>query len=537
MSYRFSDYANRQTRAKTCSSSVVLPLAVAIAVPFFVSPAAGASSSPEAHIIVQNRIDFQNLYVDPRSGSDLQGDGTQQRPFQTITKALEVAQPGGAINLVPGRYTVETGESFPLILPAGVTIKGNSRNQGANLIIEGGGSFNSNFAGRQNATFVVQEKGTISGITVSNPSSQGHGIWIETSNFVLENSSFVNNGSSGIYIAGNNSPTISNNYFRENSGSGIIISGNSKPQVRDNVITNSSNGIRVIETAAPILIGNRLLNNKIGVLLEDSAQPMLRDNQIENSQQDGLLAKARSRPDLGTNGQPGRNTFSNNNQFDINNQTDNQTISAFGSRLTGRVQGKINGVENANNVSLSDIIETGTNPTLQPISNIQINSRPRSNPVQIQAEAAEENVIPIPVYPAPNNTPPSETFNTPRRELRDLLILEPSPLPNVRGDDISLNDFPALPTIETSVFSPPSNNSPNITDPNITPETSQYKVIVETRNSSQEAIVRSLVPAAFRITYNGRSMMQVGLFDNIENAEEIVRTLNRRGLQGIIVPL
>ncbi|MEC4985316.1 MAG: hypothetical protein SAJ37_19455 [Oscillatoria sp. PMC 1068.18] len=194
-----------------------------------------------------------------------------------------------------------------------------------------------------------------------------------------------------------------------------------------------------------------------------------------------------------------------------------------------------NNRENLPKVPLSEIIETGKIPTPQPVLTEPRNTQNPPNSVQVQT--FPEDSIPIPILPPANDTPPSETFRNQNRELRDILNLQPSPLPNVRGDNISLNDFPALPTIETSVFSPPINNFPNTTDPNLTPQTSQYKVIVETRNSGQEAIVRSLVPGAFRIVYNGRSMMQVGLFDNIENAQEIIRTLNRSGLQGIIVPL
>ena len=64
---------------------------------------------------------------------------------------------------------------------------------------------------------------------------------------------------------------------------------------------------------------------------------------------------------------------------------------------------------------------------------------------------------------------------------------------------------------------------------------SQYKVIVEARNSYQESQVRSLYPDAFRTNYKGRSMLQVGVFSTRQNAQQVLQNLKRAGLGALII--
>ena len=59
----------------------------------------------------------QDLYVDANNGSDVTGDGTQNNPYRTITKAISVAETDGqphVIHLAPGIYNATLGEEFPI---------------------------------------------------------------------------------------------------------------------------------------------------------------------------------------------------------------------------------------------------------------------------------------------------------------------------------------------------------------------------------------------------------------------------------------
>jgi len=62
-----------------------------------------------------------DLYVS-FDGSDETGDGTQAKPFRTITHALEFAAAVPNVHLGPGTYDAFGGETFPLAVPPGVAI-------------------------------------------------------------------------------------------------------------------------------------------------------------------------------------------------------------------------------------------------------------------------------------------------------------------------------------------------------------------------------------------------------------------------------
>ncbi|HLY01330.1 MAG TPA: DUF1565 domain-containing protein [Candidatus Cybelea sp.] len=69
------------------------------------------------------------LYVNPTTGSDSSGNGTQSKPYRTLTKAVDVLETaklasGVTISLAPGDYTAANGEKFPIVIPKAVTLTG-----------------------------------------------------------------------------------------------------------------------------------------------------------------------------------------------------------------------------------------------------------------------------------------------------------------------------------------------------------------------------------------------------------------------------
>ena len=63
-----------------------------------------------------------------------------------------------------------------------------------------------------------------------------------------------------------------------------------------------------------------------------------------------------------------------------------------------------------------------------------------------------------------------------------------------------------------------------------------YRVVVAVNNNSDKTRVRSLFPEAFSTSYQGRSMLQVGLFSDKDNAQKAEQSLRSIGLKPIIVP-
>ena len=63
-----------------------------------------------------------DFFVSPL-GDDA-GSGLAGSPFRTLTKALSVAVDGDTVTVASGDYDVPGGESFPLLIPDGVSIVG-----------------------------------------------------------------------------------------------------------------------------------------------------------------------------------------------------------------------------------------------------------------------------------------------------------------------------------------------------------------------------------------------------------------------------
>ena len=68
------------------------------------------------------------IHVDARRGEDGGGDGTLERPFQTVARALalraQMEEPWVELRLAVGLHSAASGEALPLVLPSGVRLVG-----------------------------------------------------------------------------------------------------------------------------------------------------------------------------------------------------------------------------------------------------------------------------------------------------------------------------------------------------------------------------------------------------------------------------
>ncbi|NJK41110.1 MAG: DUF3747 domain-containing protein [Acaryochloridaceae cyanobacterium SU_2_1] len=62
----------------------------------------------------------------------------------------------------------------------------------------------------------------------------------------------------------------------------------------------------------------------------------------------------------------------------------------------------------------------------------------------------------------------------------------------------------------------------------------RYRVVVKTADASQISQVKALVPDAFRSSYQGLSVWQVGAYENQQEADERIELLEREGIQSIM---
>ncbi len=280
------------------------------------------------------------LYVNPVTGNDTNA-GSRSSPFKSLTRALKAAQTPATIQLTPGTYSTTNGEVFPLIIPVGIVLVGNEANKGAGVVISGSGDYQSPSFGVQNITMLLQGDASIKGVTITNPVAKGTGVWIESAAPNVTNNTLSNCGREGVFTTGNAKPVILDNVFVQNAASGLMMARNSKGEVLRNVFAKNPLGIAISDFAAPLIANNKLSDNRSAIALSRDARPVLRHNLIINNTQGGLLVNGNSVPDLGSNQDAAGNIFQGNGEFDLQNATSQELISAGNQLNPAQVKGRI----------------------------------------------------------------------------------------------------------------------------------------------------------------------------------------------------
>ncbi|WP_416336308.1 DUF1565 domain-containing protein [Calothrix sp. UHCC 0171] len=330
-------------------AALMLVSSGSILIPVPVKAGDTTSASKVPIITAQVPVNQSVVYVNPATGSDTTGAGTSaEAPLKSITFALRQAQAGTVIQLAPGTYNVESGETFPLDLRQGITLRGDEATKGQGIIVTGGGFYTSRTFARQDITILAGNNAVIAGVTVTNPNQRGTAVWVESTNPTIQNSTLANSVRDGIFITGTGNPKIENSIFTLNQGNGVSIAKQAKGEIRGNVFQNTGFGLAVSESASPLISENQIVQNNTGVVVNGLAKPVLRSNVIQDSRDHGLIALQNAEPDLGTQESPGQNLIRNNGKqdlkkfFDIYNFTTDKTIIAVGNDVDPkRVSGKI----------------------------------------------------------------------------------------------------------------------------------------------------------------------------------------------------
>lgn len=329
------------TIAQSIPLQVGLSALVLMGLPFIPGAIAVVPSSPLQ--LAQTPTGATVLYVNPFLGTDTTAAGrTENAPYRTISYALLQAKAGNVIQLARGSYSTQSGEVFPLTLPAGVMLRGEEAEKGQTVVIIGGGTYVSPTFARQNVTLRAVGNSDIRGVAFTNPNTRGTGIWIESANPTIQNNTFKDSNRDGVFVTGTSTPRILDNVFVKNGGQGISVASNSKGEIRGNVFQENGFGLAIGDNAQPTLTGNTITRNTDGIYLNGTARPILRNNTIANNQRDGIVVSTRAQPDLGTADSPGSNTIQANQQYDLNNSTE-AIVYSFGNvldgkRLAGRVE-------------------------------------------------------------------------------------------------------------------------------------------------------------------------------------------------------
>ena len=397
----------------------------------------------ETSVVMAQAQSYSVLYVNSQTGNNA-GNGSETAPFRTITHALTQANPNTIVKLAPGTYTQQSGEVFPLEMKPGVTLQGEIGDRGQSIVIQGSGLFLSKTSARQQVALIGANRAGLQGVTVSNPNSQGYGLWIESSSPVVSDSTFTGNGHDGVSIVGNSAPILSNNYFYGNGANGVTIYGTSRPELKDNIFEKTGFGINIAQNSAPRIIGNRITQNKDGIVVQGNSAPVLRSNVIDGNDRDGLVAIGESRPDLGTTADQGNNIFSNNGNLDVNAQASRQVIPSAGNQLT-RTAGRLDV-----NASFVAAVPQRVSPPVQAW-------------IQTPVQAPVQALVQIAIAPT-SATPPTQaasqelTFTRPGSETSTVIAI-PTSKSNFAARTATTPAFPiatSMPMGLTPAFSTPS---------------------------------------------------------------------------------
>jgi len=200
------------------------------------------------------------VYVDPNSGVNDAVRGDIDHPFKTITFAISL-QKSRTIALLDGSYTTNSGEQFPLSIPAGTTVVGVDflRNGKTYPRIDGCGP--TNLSDRP-AAVILGDNSALKYISAQCPT--GTGVIGVGSNYLIYNAIAQN---SLVGMEARNNGTIGYSAAINNSTGGIYVSSNSSPTMRNNIVKSSRVGVFIERGASPNFVDP---SNTTGMYISDN---------------------------------------------------------------------------------------------------------------------------------------------------------------------------------------------------------------------------------------------------------------------------
>jgi parallel beta-helix repeat protein len=239
----------------------------------------------------------RTLYVDAVNGHDSSDGSSPATPFQSITKAIAIAAADTCITTIsvsPGTYDETNGETFPLHVPANVTLVGDETNKGAALgnptFINGAGPATALLT----ATLYPSSGATIAGFEITAPPPTVDGstftpveilLYAPMSDITLRNNTLAGSGtelfygSIGVYTLGSLRNVIQGNVATGNNV-GIYNGGGASSRVESNALTQNTYGFEADTLGADLGGGdggsaglNILSCNHQNIWLTASRQP------------------------------------------------------------------------------------------------------------------------------------------------------------------------------------------------------------------------------------------------------------------------
>lgn len=393
---------------------------------------------------------------------------------------------------------------------------------------------------------------------------------------------FYLNGANGITISGSSRAEVRENVLQK-TGFGINIAQNAAPVVVGNQIQDNRSGILVQANARPILRNNFIQNSKEdGVVAIAQAMPDLGNT----SEPGGNEFRDNARYDINASAaKQVISAFGNNFTGDqIAGNVDVKGITApiAQNQPTPASNNVVREIPANGEISFSAprVPKTTNRQTLPLPSNsisqnndaAQLNSQllplvPANAPISIPKLNQQPPTSRVAGFPVPSSlvdrqipkATPDQPENLPDVPQLNYVQIDPNTIeftapqppsgvasaqvPKVREQRQSLPRLEAvplgnisvgnkMPVPETATVAYRGDLSPGATQFGV-----RYRVMVQLATDNERDLVRSLAPGAFSTVWQGRRVMQAGVFSSEYNAKEMIKTLNTKGLIAILEPL
>ncbi len=230
----------------------------------------GGAATASATVTVAAAVD--TIYVDASRGSDSSGTGTPDHPYKTITMGLGAAMgaalPGRSVDTktvlaAAGTYDASNGETFPIVVPAAVILRGAGSNS---TVISGGGAYTSASIGATNVGVVPGNASETGQVKIVNPG--GHGVLAESVVASLLNSTVTACGSAGVAVTTTSQLTLDGCKLTDNGGSGAWVRNTARLNLvgsPNSFGNNGGNGIYMVSTAPNIVDGQSFTNDNVAI--------------------------------------------------------------------------------------------------------------------------------------------------------------------------------------------------------------------------------------------------------------------------------
>lgn len=306
-------------------------LALAIAV-----IALASCSDDESSPVAPPAPNPNDRYVNAATGDDA-NNGKAGSPWATITHAVATADSEVTIRVAPGTYDTASGETFPITMKNGQTLRGDVANQGAGAtptLIRGEAPYTASslVAG---ATIVGAQYARVAGFsieTVTNPLNYA-GIAVDGVDMEIDHNTFGNATYSGVNSGYGANVDVHDNLFQSGSY-GLLVDGSGIVTIHDNTMDTGVFAIRCFGIDSLDVANNVINTTRQGIQWGSGQVAMIHDNTFNSPvgyeyggvTTSGPNAVVRRNtfltgpgvyvfdvttvPDLGTLASPGQNNFS-----------------------------------------------------------------------------------------------------------------------------------------------------------------------------------------------------------------------------------